>query len=483
MVQFNTTVRIAGPSLIVIDFFCGGGGTSKGFEESLRAWVVACINHDELALKSHALNHPFSVHFNEDISKMYGFVYHGVLFRTPELLRLIRLVDLYRAFYPEAKIVVWASLECTEFSNAKGGLPKNADSRTLPKHMEVYIDALQPDIVQIENVREFKKWGPLDEKRRPIKEREGEEFDAWRQRINSMGYRDEWKMLNSANLGSHQKRDRLFGVFAKDDIPIAWPKSTHAKQATKDLFESMEKWKPVSEVLDLGDIGNSIIWGKKKRSTKTYERVLKGCQKHLRSFDGDMSFLSYYYGNSYTSLLDSPSGTTTTKDRMAMVTVKKHCKFIYREYGTATNTSLNDPIGALPTNPKANIVTGIPLMYNPSWGGHFTSTDDSSVVIVARQDKAPLMLLTALKGDFKIPVYEDDCENLKLLKQFMADNGFVDICMRCLNVKELLKIQGFPEDYHLVGNQSQQKKFIGNAVVPIVVKHWTIAMAEALKST
>ena len=46
----------------------------------------------------------------------------------------------------------------------------------------------------------------------------------------------------------------------------------------------------------------------------------------------------------------------------------------------------------------------------------------------------------------------------------------VDIKMRMLKVKELLKIQGFPDKYVLKGNQSQQKKFIGNSVVPLVAE-------------
>lgn len=62
----------------------------------------------------------------------------------------------------------------------------------------------------------------------------------------------------------------------------------------------------------------------------------------------------------------------------------------------------------------------------------------------------------------------------------MAIFGLVDIKMRMLRVHELLKIQGFPADYTLCGNQSDQKKFIGNSVVPQVVKVWIEAMAEKI---
>ncbi|WP_442800899.1 DNA cytosine methyltransferase, partial [Sphingobacterium sp. UT-1RO-CII-1] len=46
-------------------------------------------------------------------------------------------------------------------------------------------------------------------------------------------------------------------------------------------------------------------------------------------------------------------------------------------------------------------------------------------------------------------------------------------------VQELKVIQGFPSDYKLYGNQSDQKKFIGNSVVPHVVTAW--AEAQGLK--
>ena len=42
--------------------------------------------------------------------------------------------------------------------------------------------------------------------------------------------------------------------------------------------------------------------------------------------------------------------------------------------------------------------------------------------------------------------------------------GIADIYMRMFKISEMKRIMGFPEDYILVGTQSEQKKFIGNAV-------------------
>ena len=44
------------------------------------------------------------------------------------------------------------------------------------------------------------------------------------------------------------------------------------------------------------------------------------------------------------------------------------------------------------------------------------------------------------------------------------------------------RIQGFPEDYILKGNQADQKKFIGNSVQPDVIVAWMKAKMNKVKS-
>lgn len=133
-----------------VDLFCGFGGTSYGINNSkLRrdniAEVIACVNHDTNAIASHQLNHPEALHFIEDI-------------RTLDLEPIINLVAKIRKKDPSAIICLWASLECTNHSNAKGGMSRDADSRTLAQHLFRYLDAINFDMVWIENVREFKAW-------------------------------------------------------------------------------------------------------------------------------------------------------------------------------------------------------------------------------------------------------------------------------------------------------------------------------------
>ena len=62
----------------------------------------------------------------------------------------------------------------------------------------------------------------------------------------------------------------------------------------------------------------------------------------------------------------------------------------------------------------------------------------------------------------------------------MRQYYIADILMRMLYVDELLRIQGFPETYVLKGTQTDQKRFIGNSVVPLQMKVWAEALAQAI---
>lgn len=125
--------------LLYIDLFCGAGGTSTGVELARLhgekcARVIACVNHDPNAIKSHAANHPDTLHFTEDI-------------RTLDISSLAEKAQKELAANPDAKLVLWASLECTNFSRAKGGKPRDPDSRTLAEHLFRYIEHLAPDYI------------------------------------------------------------------------------------------------------------------------------------------------------------------------------------------------------------------------------------------------------------------------------------------------------------------------------------------------
>lgn len=139
------------PRLLYIDLFCGAGGVTTGVSRVPGVQVVACVNHDATAIASHAANHPAALHYTEDI-------------RTLDISPIAARVAMLRLRYPDTKVVLWASCECTNFSRAKGGKTRDPDSRSLAEHLYRYIKALQPDYIQIENVTEFLEWGPMLER-------------------------------------------------------------------------------------------------------------------------------------------------------------------------------------------------------------------------------------------------------------------------------------------------------------------------------
>jgi DNA (cytosine-5)-methyltransferase 1 len=549
------------PTFLIIDLFCGAGGTTTGFEMTNGiAKVIACVNHDPTAIKSHWLNHPEVHHFEEDI-------------RTLDLTALEVIWVENRTKYPNAKLILWASLECTNFSKAKGGQPRDADSRTLADHLDRYVLALNPDYIQIENVVEFMSWGPLDDNGKPISRRNGSDWLRWCKLICSHGYYDQWQELDSADFGAYTTRNRLFGCFAKHDLPIVFPAPTHSKKAGGTLFDSLKPWKPVKEVLDLMDEGATIFGRKKPLVDKTLERIYAGLIKYVAggkdafmvkynsmnqagkyqapSIDEPcpvvsvqnrlaVAFISKYYSGrpeGKVISVEGPAGTIRTSDGQALVNaqflqayygtgdnvspVKNPCptiptvdrfglvsaKWLDSQFGNGTPKSVENPAGTILNHDKHNLVNAfiMPTSYsnnpksidepaptvlanrkyhyliNPSWGGNLSNTDKPCPVIVARQDKAPLSIVQTEKGEFAaIVIYEEDTEIMVKIKQFMAMYGIVDIKMRMLKVNELLKIQGFPTDYHLAGTQTDQKKFIGNSVVPHVVKAWAEAIHQKL---
>ncbi|MES2004306.1 MAG: DNA cytosine methyltransferase [Bacteroidota bacterium] len=593
------------PIFLIVDLFCGAGGTTTGFEQAILdgnsvAKVIACVNHDPKAIKSHWQNHPDVKHFEEDI-------------RTLDLTGLISIVNWWKERYPDAYLILWASLECTNFSKAKGGLPRDADSRTLADHLHRYVEALNPEYIQIENVVEFMSWGPLDANGKPVSKKNGQDFERWKGEMDAHGYYNDWKELNSANFGAFTSRNRLFGCFAKPGLPIAWPEPTHAKKpGINGMFgNDLKKWKAVKEVLDFTDEGESIFARTKELSDKTLERIYAGLVKYVAK--GDNSFISKYFSgrpanknisvegpagtiktvdgqalvnaefllqtyaanskghNTFpvdgvartittrdaTALIqpefivtsnggvptakvydvNNPSRVITTKDNQSIVFLQHYYSqggqlssvndpapviptkartamvqpefFLDKHFGAAQNQSVDQPAGTIMPNDKHRLVEVEPFLMptnfnngpksiddscptitadrhyhyivNPSWGGNPSSIEEPCVVVVARQDKAPLYFVQVEGGNLLVPIYNTDSEIMIKIKHFMLVYRLKDIKMRMLRVLELLRIQGFPMGYKLFGNQADQKRFIGNSVVPDVVRAWCLAMAMNIK--
>lgn len=502
--------------LIYIDLFCGAGGTTTGVEEAAVngqkcARVIACVNHDPLAIMSHASNHPHTLHFTEDI-------------RTLDVSKIKSHLDLMRIQYPDALVVLWASLECTNFSKAKGGKPRDGDSRTLADHLDRYVLTLNPDLIKIENVEEFMAWGEIDDNGKPLSMKKGIDYLRWRDRLCSYGYHFEHRLLNAADYGAYTSRKRFFGQFAKLGLPIAWPEATHSKTGIEDgevsdqvsLFGSpLRKWKPVREVLDLEDEGESIFDRAVPLVERTLERVYYGLVKHV----GKEHFISKYFSGKpqhKNITIDGPAGTIRTNDGQALVKacymvkynsntydkasnpvdIEEPCPvvstqgrlavvqahFMQSYYGNGSSHSVEEPAPTVTTKDRFAMVSATygkkHFILNPQYFSNGSSIEDPCFTLIARMDKAPPYLVTTETGQAAIVVYETDSPYMVKIKEFMAAHGIVDIKMRMLRIRELKEITGFPASYILCGTQADQKKFIGNAVVVPMARRMAEATAE-----
>lgn len=461
------------PVVFWIDLFAGAGGTTTGIElAEANAIVVACVNHDAMAIASHSENHPNCIHFTEDIRDF------------AVVQKIITIINELRLRFPNCIINLHASLECTNYSKAKGGLPRDADSRTLAEHLYMYINGFSPDYVFIENVREFMAWGPLDENGRPISKSCGIDYIKWIQTVQSFGYSYNFQILNAADFGGYQSRERYFGQFAKNGLPIAWPKPTHAKKSTNgsnDLFgeqESIHQWKPVKEILRLDIEGESIFTRKKPLVEATLKRVYSGLEKFVSTKSSE--FLCSYYGQGTSHSIENPIGTVTTKDRYALI-----FPFIDEQYRSGTCKSVDSPIGTLTTIPKHNLVHVKQYLLNPQFQSKGSDIEKPCFTLIARMDKMPPYLVSANSKFEKSPystISKNDSEIMVKIKQFMKAHFIYDIKMRMLLEEELLQIQGFPKTYKLHGTQAQRKKQIGNAIHTSVQKAITEANFKAITS-
>ena len=52
---------------LLVDNFAGGGGASTGIELAMGRSVDIAINHDDVALSVHTVNHPHTKHYCESV--------------------------------------------------------------------------------------------------------------------------------------------------------------------------------------------------------------------------------------------------------------------------------------------------------------------------------------------------------------------------------------------------------------------------------
>lgn len=270
---------------LVVDLFAGGGGASLGVERALGRPVDIAINHDPVALAVHAANHPRTRHLTADIWEV-----------KPREATGGRPVS-----------VLWASPDCTHHSNAKGGQPRRQDLRSLADAIIPWARETRPEVICVENVQEFKTWGPLDDDGFPIKARRGEEFDRWVRELRSLGFSFEHQVLNAAHYGTPTRRKRLFMVARSDGRRIGWPDITHGP--------GLSPFRSAAQCIDWSIPCPSIFGRKRPLAEKTMWRIAQGLWRFV--FNGRPFIVKVNHGRwePRHENLDDPLSTVTASQR------------------------------------------------------------------------------------------------------------------------------------------------------------------------
>lgn len=204
---------------LIVDNFAGGGGASTGIEMATGISVDIAINHDPEAIRMHKTNHPSTKHYCESVWD----------------------VDPIEACKGHPVGLAWFSPDCKHFSKAKGGKPKDKNIRGLAWVALRWAGKVRPRVIMLENVEEFKTWGPLNRNHRPIKAKQGVTYRKFISQLEDLGYEVQTRELVAADYGAPTMRKRFFLIARCDGQPIIWPEPTHGPADSVMVKEGLLK--------------------------------------------------------------------------------------------------------------------------------------------------------------------------------------------------------------------------------------------------
>lgn len=289
---------------LIVDNFAGGGGASTGIEAALGRAVDIAINHDEEAIRMHEANHPGTRHIRNNIWQV-----------DPRDVTGGKPVDL-----------AWFSPDCKHFSKAKGGKPREKSIRDLAWVVVLWAQRVKPALILLENVEEFRTWGPLCPDGFPIKERKGETFDKWCRELRKAGYKLQFRELRACDYGAPTIRKRFFMIARCDGEPIVWPEPTHGAPDSEEVLAGKRKpWRTAAEIIDWAIPCPSIFERKKPLAEKTLRRIAHGIVKFVINNPQPFIVPVTHHGRDGRSYgTDSPLHTVTGANRGEMAVVSPH---------------------------------------------------------------------------------------------------------------------------------------------------------------
>ncbi len=270
---------------LIVDNFAGGGGASLAIEWALGRSPDIAINHDPKALQMHRANHPETEHFCQNIYQV-----------DPADIRKRGPIAL-----------AWFSPDCTHHSRAKGGVPLKRHIRDLAWVVVLWAQRAQPAVICLENVAEFRDWGPLLEDGRPCPVQRGLTFRRWVKGLKKLGYRVEWRELAACDYGAPTIRKRLFVVARCDGQPIVWPAPTHGP--------GLAPYRTAAEIIDWSIPCPSIFERKRPLAEATQARIARGIRRFVLDSPDPFIVPVTHPGDTRVHPIDEPLRTITAAHR------------------------------------------------------------------------------------------------------------------------------------------------------------------------
>ena len=297
---------------LIVDNFAGGGGASTGIEMATGISVDIAINHDPEAIKMHKANHPSTKHYCEDVWQ----------------------VDPIEACKGRPVALAWFSPDCKHFSKAKGGKPKDKKIRGLAWVACRWAGLVRPRVIMLENVEEFKTWGPLNRRHHPIKSKQGKTFHKFVKQLEDLGYEVQFKELIAADYGTPTMRKRFFMIARCDGKPIVWPEPTHGPSDSEKVkagllkpyvgaYTQLDFSLPCPSIFDTSEeIKEKYgIRAVRPLAPKTMERIARGLKKFVLDNEEPFIVQVNHSGakSDYCKSMNEPLSTVTGKHGFGIV--------------------------------------------------------------------------------------------------------------------------------------------------------------------
>ncbi len=439
--------KMPAPAEMVVDLFAGGGGASEGIRAALGRDPDVAIDHDPLAVAMHRANHPGTAHLRQDVWQV-----------QPSWATRGRPVGL-----------LWASPDCTHFSKAKGSAPNRDEKRRdLAWIVEKWARQVRPRVIILENVEEFRTWGPLGNDGVPIEAARGETFRSFLRSLRRLGYAVEHRGLRACDFGAPTIRKRLFLIARCDGRPIVWPEPTHGPGRPLP-------WRTAAECIDWSIPCPSIFERKRPLAESTLRRIAEGVRRYM--LEAAEPFIVTYCG------MGEQLGTQTTENRHALVAA-----FLAKHYGGVVGHGLARPASTITTVDHHGLVaSNLIKLYGRCRHGQAVTEPMSTVTAGGLHIGEVRVFLIKYYGasigqtlaDPAATVTSRDRLGLVTVTIQGEDYVLADIGMRMLQPRELYRAQGFPGSYVIdlvhegrALSKADQVRMCGNSVCP--------PMAEAL---